>query len=95
MRKLPSYRTTFRLLILCLCMVSLWIAPVFLEVAIPVGALSETDSDPYEFDDDLFSTRHEIVETMDDASSRVGTIYLSAKPASLGRLFSPPKSTHS
>ncbi len=91
MIKLHSGRIILRLLIFCLCMVCLWIAPVSLAADLPAGEFTEADVETCEFEDDLFSANPGNGGTNAPASSRVGTIKLSAKPASLVRPFSPPK----
>jgi hypothetical protein len=91
MSKLQYSLTSITLLILCLCMVSVWIAPMFLGTGTPVIEFTETDSDPSEFEEDLFLVNQGAGGILHPLNLRIGAIHLNMQPASLARVFSPPK----
>jgi hypothetical protein len=91
MSKTQNSVAVFTLLILCLCMVSVWIAPAFLEMGGLVMEFTETDSDPFEFEEDLFLANHGTDEIIHPVNLRIGVTRLNMQPASLARVFSPPK----
>jgi hypothetical protein len=91
MSKIQNSLTIFALLILCLCMVSVWIAPVFLGTGTPVIEFTETDSDPLEFEEDLFLVNQGTDGIIHPLNLRIGAIHLNTQPASLACVFSPPK----
>jgi hypothetical protein len=91
MSKLQNSLTIFTLLTLCLCMVSVWIAPAILETGRLVMEFTETDSDPFEFEDDLFLLNGGAEGIIHPMNLRIGAIRLNRQPASLARVFSPPR----
>jgi hypothetical protein len=91
MRRLQNSITIFTLLILCICMVSVWIAPAFLESGRLVMEFTETDSDSFEFEEDLFLVNHGADGIIHPVNLRIGATRLNIQPASLARVFSPPK----
>jgi hypothetical protein len=91
MSKLQNSLTIFTLLILCLCMVNVWIAPVFPGTSTPVIELAETDSDPLEFEEDLFLVNQGAGGMIHPLNLRIGAIRLNVQPASLARVFPPPR----
>jgi len=91
MSKTQNSVAVFTLLILCLCMVSVWIAPVFPGTGIPVMEFTEADSDPFEFEEDLFLINQGAGGRIDPLNLKIGAIHLNTQPASLARVFSPPK----
>ena len=72
-------------------MVSVWIAPVFLGTGTPVMEFTETDSDPFEFEEDLFLVNRSADGIIHLLNLRIGAIRLNMQPASLAPVFSPPK----
>jgi hypothetical protein len=72
-------------------MVSVWIAPVFLETGRLVMEFTETDSDPFEFEEDLFLVNHGADGIIHPVNLRIGVTHLNIQPASLERVFPPPK----
>ncbi|MGE5378623.1 MAG: hypothetical protein ACM3XO_26510 [Bacteroidota bacterium] len=91
MSRLQNSLTIFTLLILCFCMVSVWIAPAFLEAGRLVTEFTETDSDPFEFEEDLFLRNGGADGIVHPVNSRIGATRLNMQPASLARVFSPPR----
>ena len=79
----------FTLLILCL--VSVWSAPVFLGIDTPAVEFTETDSDPFEFDEDLLLIHRGTGGMGDGFNFSIGGIHLNMQPAFLARVFSPPR----
>ena len=72
-------------------MVSVWIAPVFLETGRLVMEFTETDSDPLEFEEDLFLVNHGTDGIIRPVNLRIGATRLNMQPPSLARVFPPPK----
>ena len=72
-------------------MVSVWIAPAFLETGRPVMEFTETDSDPFEFEEDLFLVYRGTDGISHPVNLRIGATHLNIQPASLERVFSPPR----
>jgi hypothetical protein len=91
MSKIQNFLAVFTLLTLCLCMVSVWTAPVFLGTGTPVIEFTDTDFDPLEFEEDLFLVNQGGDGIIHALNLRIGAIYLNMQPASLARVFSPPK----
>jgi hypothetical protein len=91
MSKLQNALTFFTLLILCLCMVGVSIAPGLLEMGSPAMEFTETDSDPFEFDEDLFLVNHGADGIIHPVNLRIDVTHLNMLPAALARVFSPPK----
>jgi hypothetical protein len=89
MRKPHISQMIFMLLILCL--VSVWSAPVFLGIDTAAVEFTETDSDPFEFDEDLFLIHRGTGSMANRISFTIGGIHLNMLPASLTRVFSPPR----
>lgn len=89
MRKPQISLMIFTLLILCL--VSVWSAPVFLGIDTPAVEFTETDSDPFEFDEDLLLIHRGAGSMVDGFNFSIGEIHLNMQPAFLARVFSPPR----
>jgi hypothetical protein len=93
MSKLHNSQMIFMLLILC--MVSVWTAPMFFWTGMPAVEFTENDSDPFEFDDDLFLIDRDGGGMLRSINYRTGGIYLGGRPASLERAFPPPRPSYS
>jgi hypothetical protein len=72
-------------------MVGVWTAPMFLGTAVLAMEFTETDFDPFEFDEDLFLVNQGAAGMIHPLNLRIGAIRLNMQPASLARVFSPPK----
>lgn len=72
-------------------MVSVWIAPAFFETGRMVLEFTETESDPFEFEEDLFLVNHGAGGIIHPVNLRIGATRLNMQPASLARVFSPPR----
>jgi hypothetical protein len=94
MNKLQSSPTILIFLVLCLGMITVGIAPVFIAVDMPIIDGVEIDSDTFEVDEDFFSANCRATEIIYLVCSRGGILHLNAKPAALARPFSPPKLFH-
>jgi hypothetical protein len=72
-------------------MVGVWTTPMFFGTAILAMEFTETDSDPFEFEEDLFLVDRGADGIIHPLNLRIGAIRLNMQPASLARVFSPPK----
>ena len=90
MSKLHNSLILFTLLILC--MISVWIAPVILGIYISVMEFTEADSDPSEYAEDLYLVDPSTGGMIQPLNLRIAATHLYIHPASLARLFSPPRS---
>jgi hypothetical protein len=72
-------------------MVNVWIAPVFLGTGTPVMEFTETDSEPFEFEEDIFLVNRGADGIIYLLNLRIGAIRLNMQPALLARVFPPPK----
>lgn len=79
----------FTLLILCL--VSVWSAPVFLGIYLTAVEFTETDSDPFECDEDLLLIHRGSGGRVDGIKFNIGRMDFDMQPASLTCVFSPPR----
>lgn len=93
MSKLHKSPIIFTLLILCI--VSVWIAPVFLGIGLLAMEFTEADSDPFEFDEDLYLVDYHASGITYSKNLRSLATLLYVHPASLSRVFSPPRSFYS
>jgi hypothetical protein len=89
MSKIYKSLTIFTLLILC--MVSVWIAPVFLGTSTPAMEFTETDAEPFEFEEELILVNCGTAGLIFAVRLRIGGTHLNMLPAALARVFSPPK----
>src|SRR5512139_3964988 len=89
MHKPHIARMIFTLLILCL--VGVWSAPVLLGIDTPAVEFTETDSDSFEFDEDLLLIHRGTGGMIDALNFSIGGIDLNMQPAFLARVFSPPR----
>ena len=89
MRKPPLSLMILTFLILCL--VSVWSAPAFLGMDTPAVEFTETDADPFEFDEDLLLIHRGTGGMVDAFNFSFGGIHLNMHPAFLARVFSPPR----
>jgi hypothetical protein len=81
--------------LLILCMVSIWMAPVFLGTDIPFMDFTETDSDPGEFEEDLFLASCDNGGMIQTICFRIGELQLSMHPVSFAPVFPPPRPFYS
>jgi hypothetical protein len=86
-----QHNSVMILTILILCMISVWIAPVFLMTGMPAMDFAGTDSDSFEFEEDLILVNRSNDGIVHPMSLRIGTTRLNIEPASLAHVFSPPK----
>jgi hypothetical protein len=93
MGKLHNSLTIITLLILC--MVSVWAAPVFLGMDTHAMEFTETDTDPFEFDEDPFLIGCGTDSMIHATNFRIGGTHLSMRPASFARVFPPPRPFYS
>jgi hypothetical protein len=89
MSNLHKARTLFTLLILC--MVSVWIAPIFIGIGTPVVEFTETDPDLFEFEEDFYLGSHSTGGMIHPMNLRTVAAHLHKHPASLARVFPPPR----
>jgi hypothetical protein len=90
-----QHNSVMILTILILCMVSVWIAPVLLGIGTHVMEFTEADSDMFEFEEELILADRGINGMIHTINFRIGGTYLNILPASLARVFSPPKPFYS
>ncbi len=91
MREPNKILITLGLLILCLGMISVWIAPVFHWTDLPAIGFAEVNPDQFEFEDDFFAMSIVDVTIAEQVFSNSRTTSLDCQPASLLPVFSPPK----
>ena len=89
MRKPPISLMILTFLILCL--VSVWSAPAFLGMDTPAVEFTETDSDLFEFDEDLLLIHRGTGGMVGGFIFSIGRMHLIMQPAFLARVFSPPR----
>jgi hypothetical protein len=81
-------------ILLIVCMVSVWIAPVFLGTSTPVMEFTETEAEPFEFEEELILVNYGAAGLIPAIRLRIGGTYLNMLPAALSRVFSPPRPFH-
>ena len=81
-------------MLLILCMLSVWTAPMFFWTGMPAVELTENDSDPFEFDDEFFLINRDPGSMLHLVNFRAGKTHLGVRPASLERVFPPPKPSY-
>jgi hypothetical protein len=73
-------------------MVSVSIAPMFPGIGTPDMEFSQTDADPSEYEEDQFLVNCGNNAIFHQLSLRIEAACLDVQPASLVRVFSPPRS---
>jgi hypothetical protein len=72
-------------------MVGVSIAPGLLKMGSPAMEFTETDSDPFEFEEELILVNCGTAGLIFAVRLRIGGTHLNMLPAALARVFSPPK----